>query len=66
MKIILSPDKYPDTENEKTPHYQWTNSMVNILFLILAVVLLAVSVFSLYSYLKDIRRTKRVFIKNRR
>ncbi|NYY80448.1 hypothetical protein DMH27_10700 [Raoultella planticola] len=37
--------------------------MVNILFLILAVVLLAVSVFSLYSYLKDIRRTKRVFIK---
>ncbi|EPI4978466.1 small membrane protein [Raoultella planticola] len=66
MKIILSPAKYPDTENEKTPHYQWTNSMVNILFLILAVVLLAVSVFSLYSYLKDIRRTKRVFIKNRR
>lgn len=40
--------------------------MVNILFLILAVVLLAVSVFSLYSYLKDIRRTKRVFTKNRR
>nr|WP_144240289.1 small membrane protein [Raoultella planticola] len=37
--------------------------MVNILFLILAVVLLAVSVFFLYSYLKDIRRTKRVFIK---
>ncbi|HHT5702326.1 TPA: small membrane protein [Raoultella planticola] len=66
MKIILSPVKYPDTENEKTPHYQWTNSMVNILFLILAVVLLAVSVFFLYSYLKDIRRTKRVFIKNRR
>ncbi|EPO8268615.1 TPA: small membrane protein [Raoultella planticola] len=66
MKIILSPTKYPDTENEKTPHYQWTNSMVNILFLILAAVLLAVSVFSLYSYLKDIRRTKRVFIKNRR
>ncbi|MEZ2403109.1 hypothetical protein ACBR19_15990 [Raoultella planticola] len=28
--------------------------------------MLAVSVFSLYSYLKDIRRTKRVFIKNRR
>ncbi|EPP8465007.1 TPA: small membrane protein [Raoultella planticola] len=51
---------------KKTPHYQWTNSMVNIIFLILAVVLLAVSVFSLYSYLKDIRRTKRVFIKNRR
>lgn len=66
MKIILSPTKYPDTENEKTPYYQLINSMVNILFLILAVVLLAVSVFSLYSYLKDIRRTKRVFIKNRR
>ncbi|HAT1574226.1 TPA: small membrane protein [Raoultella ornithinolytica] len=40
--------------------------MVNILFLIITATLLAVSVFSLCSYLKDIHKTKRVFIKKRR
>ncbi|HAT1608901.1 TPA: small membrane protein [Raoultella planticola] len=39
--------------------------MANILFLIIAVTLLAVSIYSLYSYLKDIRKSKRIFIKKR-
>ncbi|WP_434639594.1 small membrane protein [Klebsiella sp. I138] len=40
--------------------------MGNLLFLIIAVVLLAISVFSLCSYIRDIRKTKLAFIKKRR
>ncbi|WP_434651495.1 small membrane protein [Raoultella planticola] len=65
MKIMLLSAKSSDTKKEKTSHYQWTNSMANILFLIIAVTLLAVSIYSLYSYLKDIRKSKRIFIKKR-